>query len=97
MISWNDPIPPLAGDALTRLQKTFENCKLIVIDEKSMIGAVTLYQIHKRLCEAFPKKANKPFGGMSMLMMGDFAQLPPVGLKPMFGVSILLNIFSLLI
>ena len=31
-------------------------------------------------------KANEAFGGISVMIMGDFAQLPPVGLAAMFEV-----------
>ena len=82
---WRDPAPPLNGDALTRLQQNFKEVQLLVIDEKSMVGSVTLYQMHKRLCEAKPENADKPFGGVSVILMGDFDQLPPVLLKPMFA------------
>ena len=58
-----------------------------VIDEKSMISSVMLYQIDMRLREAFPEKMKQPFGGLSVVMMGDFAQLVPVTGKPMYDVS----------
>ena len=57
-----------------------------VIDEKSMISQVMLYQISMRLREAFPEKKKQPFGGISVVMMGDFAQLVPVTGKPLYDV-----------
>ena len=62
----------------------FKACQLVVIDEKSMIGLYTLYVIDKRLKEVKPENAMLPFGGVSVIIMGDFAQLPPVGDSPLF-------------
>ena len=50
--------------------------ELLAIDKKSMMGLYRLYTNHKRLCEA--KGVTKPFGGISIIIMGYFAQLPPV-------------------
>ena len=58
-----------------------------VIDEKSMISTIMLYQINMRLREAFPEKNRQPFGGLSVVMMGDFAQLVPVTGKPLYDVK----------
>ena len=77
-------LPPLKGEVLRELQDIFANVELIVIDEKSMVGLHMLYMIHKRLTEIKPRKAEEPFGGVSIVFMGDFAQLPPVGDKPMY-------------
>jgi hypothetical protein len=48
-----------------------------VIDEKSMIEKKTLFYIHKRL-EAKPGREDERFGGMSIVLLGDWKQLPPV-------------------
>lgn len=83
---WKDPCPDLQGDALDALQKSFADVELLVIDEKSMVSALHLYMIDQRLRQAKPMKANEAFGGISVMIMGDFAQLPPVGLAAMFEV-----------
>lgn len=57
-----------------------------VIDEKSMISTIMLYQIDARLREAFPENQKQPFGGISVVLMGDFAQLVPVTGKPLYDV-----------
>ena len=49
-----------------------------MIDDKSMIGQYTLYMIDARLRQAMPDKVDQPFGGVSMILMGNFAQLSPV-------------------
>ncbi len=76
-------IPDLHGEALQELQQKFADIELIAIDEKSMMGLFRLYTIHKRLCEA--KGVTLPFGGVSIILMGDFAQLPPVLDTPMYS------------
>ena len=73
--SVEDPIPKLAGDQLMALQERLKDCKMLVIDEMSMISKLTLYQISERLKEAFPHNADKPFGGICVILMGDFAQV----------------------
>ena len=43
-----------------------------------MVSTTRLYQIDQRLKQAKPENADLPFGGMSVILMGDYAQLPPV-------------------
>ena len=84
---WSNPAPDLAGDQLRRLQMRFKDVQLLIIDEKSMVSAVMMYQIDARLRQAKPEQANWSFGGLSVILMGDFAQLPPVNHKAMFEVK----------
>ena len=77
-------LPDLGHDALKELQELFHNCKLLVIDEKSMVGLYMLYAIDRRLREIKCTNSDKVFGGISVILMGDFAQLPPVGDKPLY-------------
>lgn len=55
-----------------RIQKT----KVLLIDEISMLSAETLNSI-ERVCRAV-KLSDEPFGGMQIVFVGDFFQLPPV-------------------
>ena len=63
-----------SGGRLQALQDKFENCKLIVIDEKSFIGCFMLYMIHKRLTEAKPISGVDPRRGLAFVI--DEERLP---------------------
>ena len=69
----------LSGQALAALQESFKKTRVLIIDEKGMIGLGRLSQINARLKQARPEGADLPFGGITILLAGDFRQLPPVG------------------
>jgi ATP-dependent DNA helicase PIF1 len=50
----------------------------------SMVGLEMLALVDMRLRQAFPEQQNKPFGNRSVIIMGDFEQLPPVIDDPMY-------------
>jgi len=52
------------------------NARTLVIDEISMIDADTL-EVFNWVCQYFHKN-DKPWGGLQIIFVGDFAQLPPV-------------------
>ena len=56
----------------------------IIVDEMSMIGQKMLAWVDKRLRQA-SVKLDIPFGGFSIVLIGDFGQLPPVGDKPLYA------------
>jgi ATP-dependent exoDNAse (exonuclease V) alpha subunit len=58
------------------LWKRFDKTKVLVIDEVSMLHPKTLDMV-ERVCRAF-KRSDKPFGGMQVVLSGDFFQLPPI-------------------
>lgn len=58
-----------------RIMKT----KVLIIDEISMLHAHRL-DLVDMICRAF-KQNSLPFGGMQVIMCGDFFQLPPVSKK----------------
>lgn len=66
------------GESRTRrdLAAMWDGVDYLFIDEISMIGCRMLLDISNALCEATGK--NRPFGGLSIILAGDFAQLPPV-------------------
>ncbi|PKB92211.1 hypothetical protein RhiirA5_387844, partial [Rhizophagus irregularis] len=50
-----------------------------------MVGRRMFALIDMRLRQAFPEYNNEPFGGRSVIMLGDFGQLPPVRDLPMYA------------
>ena len=76
-------LEPLTETALKSRQEELQHLKLLVIDEKSFIGARTLSHINGRMQQIFCNP-NQPFGGVSVLLMGDFKQLAPVMDNPLY-------------
>ena len=75
----------LSTATLQSLQALFRDCRFLIIDEKSMISLRTLSVIDDRLRAMFPACSDSPFGGINVLLCGDFFQLPPVGGQPLFA------------
>ena len=75
----------LSADKLNTLQTLLCKLCVLVIDEISMVGGDLLLQIDRRLRAI--KGDDKPFGGVSVLAVGDLYQLPPVRQRPVFSVS----------
>jgi len=58
------------------LKKKFKYTQVLVIDEISMLHSFQLDAVD-RICRAF-KQSTAPFGGMQVVLCGDFFQLPPI-------------------
>jgi len=67
----------LKGKALKDLQDRFRNVRLVIIDEFTMLWQKELHYIDLCLREIMGN--NLPFGGLAVVLVGDPAQLPPVG------------------
>ena len=68
----------LSGMRLSKLQKTFKDAKLLVVDEYSMVGATMMGNIDNRLRQARPQFNDCVYGKLSIILTGDHYQLPPV-------------------
>ena len=66
------------------LRNDYSEVAAVIIDEISMVSNVRLYQIYVRLCEIFNASLDIPFGGLTLLVVGDFYQLPPVREQKVF-------------
>ncbi|XP_057830374.2 ATP-dependent DNA helicase PIF1-like [Cryptomeria japonica] len=60
------------------------HAKYILIDEMSFIGQNMLENIDSRLRQEFPQNAQISFGGISIILVGDLGQLPPVNDRPAY-------------
>eukprot|EP01018_Ginkgo_biloba_P035772 Gb_33711 [translate_table: standard] len=69
---------------------TYENCRIQHFIHDDTLSTLNSYKRHEafarnsRLLEAFPHCSHLPFGGRSMILLGDLAQLPPVMEKPLY-------------
>ena len=72
-------IKPLVNTRLLEIQREFASRRIgvILIDEVSMLTSSMLTYVHDRLQQILEN--NRPFGGMSLLLVGDFFQLEPIG------------------
>jgi ATP-dependent exoDNAse (exonuclease V) alpha subunit len=75
-------------DALSqkeRIHKHITQTKVLIIDEVSMLSGDQLAGIEK--LSRVIRQNNEPFGGMQVVLVGDFFQLPPVtkGSVPQFA------------
>ncbi|XP_051734295.1 uncharacterized protein LOC127504021 [Ctenopharyngodon idella] len=70
------------GNALDELRARLRDVEILIIDEVSMISKDLFAYINWRFQQI--KGSKKPFGGISVLAVGDFYQLPPTGkVKPL--------------
>ena len=71
---------------LLLLAARFQTAQLIILDEISMIPAPLLSLISQRLQELMNNQL--PFGGLNILMLGDFQQLDPVGGRSLMSAAL---------
>ena len=65
----------LQGESLQHLQLKLEGKAYLIVDEMSMIGHKMFSWLDNRL-HAGTGNQNKPFVGISVILLGDFGQLP---------------------
>ena len=72
----------LNGRSLQRLQISLKNARYIIIDEFAVIGEKLFGWIDRGCRQA--TCVNQPFGGLSIILVGDVGQLPSVGDKVLY-------------
>jgi len=61
-----------------KIRSAWAQMRVAILDEFSMVKDLDLYELD-RFCRALTGRANLPFGGMIIVLAGDFCQLKPVG------------------
>ena len=77
-------LPPMLDQKRTQIRMALSDLKRIIIDEIFMVSNITLLHIHQRLKELFATPNNQLFAGLSIIVVGDLYQLPPIRSKPVF-------------
>jgi len=85
-LTQSDKHTNLSGEKLSNLRNQFSKLKILIIDEISMVSSNMLCQIHERLQAITGLPPNIPFGGISILAVGDLQQLPPVGGRAIYNI-----------
>ncbi|KAF5327481.1 hypothetical protein D9619_005136 [Psilocybe cf. subviscida] len=86
--------PGAKAKGLDKLTSAWKDVRYLIIDEVSMIGARFLSLFSNRLREARyhdPERCSTPFGGVSVIFMGDFGQLKPPAQVCLYAHSIISN------
>ena len=84
-VQTGDNVPSMSDQKKTQMRLSLSELKLIIIDEISMVGNITLLHIHQRLKEIFGSPNSQMFAGISVIVVGDMYQLPPIRKKPVFA------------
>lgn len=75
--STNKGIDELVRSIKPTVRQRIDTVDTLIIDEISMVSSATFERMD-RLAKAARDKPDKPFGGMQVIVLGDFCQLPPV-------------------
>ena len=73
---YNQSNQSMSSDELNTFRMRYRNLQVVIIDEISMVGNKMLNFIDTRLKEL--TSTNRPFGGISIIAVGDLFQLQPV-------------------
>jgi len=98
--STSDHPTPLRPEKLTSIRDRLkrESLAMIIIDEISFVSAEMFAIIEERVTEIMGAKFNPEtgeklaFGGLPVILLGDFFQLPPVGNDSLFTSA--MNLFG---
>ena len=77
-------VPPMSDQKRTQIRISLSELKLIIIDEISMVSNTTLLHIHQRLKDIFSTPSDHLFARLSIIVVGDLYQLPPIHRKLVF-------------
>ncbi|XP_071788473.1 uncharacterized protein [Asterias amurensis] len=88
------PYQPLGEEKISTLRHKLGQLQILIIDEISMVGQKLLCYIHGRLRQIKQCRSQIPFGGVSVLAVGDFYQLPPVKAKSLYQNNVTADLWN---
>ena len=88
---WDTTYYELSQKSQRKMKQKFKFVHTLVIDEIRMVSSVTFTHIHRRLASI--KGNDLPFGGLNVILVGDFFQLKPVMGKFVFKNILLWPLF----
>ena len=77
-------MPRLSDAERGRLRNLYSEVLVVLTDATLMVSNIRLLQIHKRLCEIFGCSESQPFANLSIPVVGDLLQLPPIKAPQIF-------------
>ena len=78
-------VPRLGDKMRSKLRSKLSELCVVIIDEISMVSNLLLLYIHQRLVEVFGSSSDLPFAGISIIVFGDFYQLPPIQQRTIYA------------
>ena len=78
-------VPRLGDKMRSKLRSKLSELCVVIIDEISMVSNLLLLYIHQRLVEVFASSSDLPFAGISIIVFGDFYQLPPIQQRTIYA------------
>ena len=84
------------ADTIARRSMDFEGVTTLLIDEMSMLSVSNLNQLDEQLRKIVKNGSKKPFGGLSIILVGDGHQLKPVRGTSLFSSPETLADFTLM-
>ena len=95
-------LPRLSDSERGRLKNLYSEVLVVLIDQISMVSNICLLYINKRLCEIFGCSKSQPFANLSIPVVGDLLQLPPIKAPQIFepdnnGFGDFFNLWSLFV
>ena len=71
-------LPRLSDSERGRLRNLYSEVLVVLTDEMSMVSNICLLHIHERLCEICDCSESQPLANLSILVVSDLLQLPPI-------------------